>query len=190
MHDTLVVRRLQRFRDLLRDRQRLIQWKGASRDPLRQIFSLDELHDDGAHVTRFLEAVDVSDVGMVQRGEHLGLAGESRKPVGIAGERVWQDLQRDIAIEPRVAGPKHLAHPAYADRREDLVAAESSAGRHPKCWIIRLCRKAATITRAQAAPLWIDPNARPQSTTCAARARTRPSRSCSPGYARPFEPSN
>ena len=47
---------------------------------------------------------------------------------GIAGERVGQDLQRDVAIELRVAGPIHLPHAAFADLRGDFVDAEAGAG--------------------------------------------------------------
>ena len=53
--------------------------------------------------------------GMIERGEHLRFACEPREPVGVAGERVGQDLERDIAIELRVARAIHLAHPARAD---------------------------------------------------------------------------
>jgi hypothetical protein len=42
---------------------------------------------------------------MVQRGEHLGFAGESRESIGVAGKGRWQDLDRDLAIELRIAGP-------------------------------------------------------------------------------------
>jgi hypothetical protein len=66
---------------------------------------------------------------MVQRGERPGFAHEPRKAVRIAGEAIGQDLQRDIAIELRVAGSEHLPHPALADRRSDLVNAESRTGR-------------------------------------------------------------
>jgi hypothetical protein len=79
--------------------------------------------------SRFLEAVDVRNVGMVQRGERLGFPGESGKAVRISGKGVGQDLQRDIAIELRIAGPKHLPHSPFADRRGDVVAAKSGARR-------------------------------------------------------------
>lgn len=44
-----------------------------------------------------------------------GFAGEPRQAVRITGEGVGQDLQRDITIEFRVAGPKHLPHRAFPD---------------------------------------------------------------------------
>jgi hypothetical protein len=39
-----------------------------------------------------------------------------------------QNLQRDVAIEPRVMRPIHLAHSAFADLGEDLVRAKRLAG--------------------------------------------------------------
>ena len=39
-----------------------------------------------------------------------------------------QDLDRDLAPEPRVARAVHLAHAAGAERRDDLVGAEARAG--------------------------------------------------------------
>ena len=51
-----------------------------------------------------------------------------REPVGVAGERVGQYLQRDIAIELRVARAECLAHPARADAGDDFVDAEARTG--------------------------------------------------------------
>ena len=53
-----------------------------------------------------LEPVDRGDVGMVQRGERLGFALETRQAVGVLRERVGQDLDRDVAIELRVGRAK------------------------------------------------------------------------------------
>ena len=64
----------------------------------------------------FFEAVDGGDVRMVQRREHLRFAAEPREPIGIVGERVGQDLDRDVAIQLRVARAIDLAHAARAER--------------------------------------------------------------------------
>ena len=64
---------------------------------------------------------------MVQRREHLRLALEPRQPLGIARERAGQDLDRDVATEPRVAGAIDLAHAAAPEQRENLVAADAAA---------------------------------------------------------------
>jgi hypothetical protein len=41
---------------------------------------------------------------MIERGKHLCFAPETREPIGIEGERVGKDLQRNGAIEFRIAG--------------------------------------------------------------------------------------
>ena len=128
MDDPLLVRRFERLGNLLRDRQRLVERDRAARDPLRQILALDQFHDERAHAAGFLEAVDVRDVRMVQRRERLRFAREPREPIGIVRERVGQDLERDVAIQLRVAGAIHLAHAAFADLGGDFVDAEAGAG--------------------------------------------------------------
>ena len=64
-----------------------------------------------------------------------------------------QDLDRHRAVEPRVARPVDLAHPARAERRDDLVGAQAFPGRegHRRWAILRaaaevlcpLCQSAA-----------------------------------------------
>ena len=93
-----------------------------------EIVALDQFHHERAHAAGFFEAVDVRDVRMVQRRERLRFAREPRQPFGISGERVRQDLERDVAIQLRVARAIHLAHAARADERNDFVDAEAGAG--------------------------------------------------------------
>ena len=52
---------------------------------------------------------------MIQRGEDFGFALEPREAFGIGGERLGQDLDRDVALQVGVAGAIHLAHAAGAD---------------------------------------------------------------------------
>jgi hypothetical protein len=66
---------------------------------------------------------------MVQRGEDLRLAAEAREALLIVRERDRQHLDRDVAVESRVARAEHLAHAARADRREDVVWSEPCAWR-------------------------------------------------------------
>ena len=66
---------------------------------------------------------------MRERRDGLRLAreaGESRarSPASLLG----QDLDRDLAAQPRVARPVDLAHPARAERGEDLVRPEPCSG--------------------------------------------------------------
>ena len=46
----------------------------------------------------------------------------------IAGERLRQDLDRDITIELRIPRAVHLSHAAHADLGGDLIRAEVGAG--------------------------------------------------------------
>ena len=126
--DALLVRGLERFGDLFRNRQRFVDRDRPARNALRQIVALDQFHHQRANTAGFFEAVDVRDIRMVQGRERLRFAGEPRQPVGVAGEWVRQNLERDVTIEFRVAGAVDLPHPALADLRNDFVDAESSAG--------------------------------------------------------------
>ena len=76
----------------------------------------------------FFESVDRCDVRMIQRGEGLRFALEAGAAISVVRERLGQDLDRDVAIQLRVARTKHLPHTAFADLRSDLVGAESGAG--------------------------------------------------------------
>lgn len=78
---------------------------------------------------RILESVDGRDVRMVQRGEQVRFAAEPREPLHVAGKRVWQYFERDIAAEPRIVGPVDDPHAAGADFSADLVGADARARR-------------------------------------------------------------
>jgi hypothetical protein len=58
---------------------------------------------------------------MVQGCEHFRFTLESTRAVGVADGRVWEDLERDVAIESRIAGAIHLAH--AADQADDFIGA-------------------------------------------------------------------
>ena len=54
---------------------------------------------------------------------------EAREPLRIRGHLRRQDLDRDFALELRVASPIHLSHPALPERGADLEDAEPVACR-------------------------------------------------------------
>src|SRR5262245_37267229 len=110
MDDALFMGGLESFGDLERDRKRLIDvepWRfrirSAFGDPFRKRRSLNQLHDDRAHFRlpcscwrKLLDTVNVRDVWMVDRSEYLRLAVEARDALGIVGDRIWQDLDRNV----------------------------------------------------------------------------------------------
>ncbi len=69
----------------------------------------------------------MADVGVVQRGQHLGFPLEAGQPVRVGGERLGH-LKRHVPVELGVAGLPDLAHPAFADLSGDGVGAEGGAG--------------------------------------------------------------
>ena len=73
-------------------------------------------------------AMKVGDVLMVQRRQHLRLAPKAGEAIGIGGDRGQEHLERDLAIQPGIAGAIHLAHPSGPEPGEDLELTEASAG--------------------------------------------------------------
>ena len=127
MDDPLLMRGFEGLRDLLRDQQRLVEWHRPSRDSLRQVLALDQLHHESGHASALFEPVDARDVGMIQRRERSCFALEAREPVGVMRERFGQDLDRDVAAQLGVASAKDLPHAPFADRSDDFVNAQTGA---------------------------------------------------------------
>ena len=48
--------------------------------------------------------------------------------IGIAGEHVGNDFDRDLATQLRVAGAIHLAHAACAERAKHFIRGETLTG--------------------------------------------------------------
>jgi hypothetical protein len=123
--DPVLVRGLERLGDLPRYRERLVQRNDARRDSLGECRPLHQLHDERISGIRVLDAVDVRDVGVVQRGEHLRLALEAGESLWIGRDGVGQHLQRDVASQLRIFSAVDLAHSTFAQLGDDLVVAES-----------------------------------------------------------------
>ena len=115
MNDTLFVSGLQCVGDLARDGQASSIGMGSLRDPIRERGAVHELQHERAYAVRLFEAVNMRDVGMIEGGECFRFALEPREPFGVARESGRQNLQRNVAIQLRVAGAIHLAHAAGAD---------------------------------------------------------------------------
>ena len=71
--------------------------------------------------------MDAGNVRMVQGREHFRFALKPREPIVVGGERWWQDLDRDLALQLGIGGPIDFAHASGADLRGDLVDAEARA---------------------------------------------------------------
>jgi hypothetical protein len=64
---------------------------------------------------------------MVERREQFRLPLETRQPIRILCERVRQDFDRNVALQPGITSAIHFPHPASTNGRENLVGANASA---------------------------------------------------------------
>ena len=56
---------------------------GPAREARGEVLAVDELHDERARSFALLETVDMRDVRVIERGERLGLALETRRPFAV-----------------------------------------------------------------------------------------------------------
>jgi hypothetical protein len=122
MNDSARMGCLERFGNLLRDGKGFFERDSALRDPVREGRPVDEFHHERTDAglirvrsSRVFEAVDLSDVRVIERRKQLCLLLEPRQPFGIAREQIGQYLDRDVAIELDVASVIDLTHPARAE---------------------------------------------------------------------------
>ena len=137
MDDPLLVRGFEGVRDLRSDRERLVDGDRPADDPISERRALDQLHHQRVYAVGVFEPVDLRDVRMIERREHLRFSPEAGEAIGIVGDGGQQDLDRDLAIERRVAGLVDLAHPARADSRRDLIRADALPLEIPCCEGVR-----------------------------------------------------
>ena len=114
-------------------RKHLADRDRPGRDPIGERRAFDQFHDQGSYAIGVFESIDLRDVRMIERGEHLRFTTEAREAIGIVGNGRQQDLDRDLAIQLWVAGSVDLAHPARADPRLDLIRADPLALEIPCC---------------------------------------------------------
>ena len=128
MDDAVLVRRFERFGDLSRDGQCLIERDGTARDPLRKVLTFDQFKNEGRDAIHFFQAVDVRDVGVIERGEDMSFATETCEPIRIAGDTGQQHLDRHVPVQLRVPCAIHLAHTAGAECGDNFVRPKPGAG--------------------------------------------------------------
>ena len=135
MDDPLLVRGFERLRDLLRDRQRLVERDRAPRDPLRQVLALDEFHHErGARPptsrdrrSRRCADDSATRASSASRWNRASRSASARTTSGRTLIATW----RSSFVSRR---PIHLAHAAFANWRGDLVDAEAGARCEGQRW--------------------------------------------------------
>src|SRR2546426_7189763 len=99
----------------------------ATADHLIKRLSVDVLHHDQRCPFDLQEAVEGSDVGVVEIGLRLGLRPEALDKVGIACQIGRQELERHRPIQSDVDGPIDDAHAAFAQLCVNPVVRDLSA---------------------------------------------------------------
>src|SRR5262249_44588209 len=154
MDDAFLVRGFEGRRDLYGDGDRSVYRKPTAGNAGCERVADGELHDEHRRRGRAFQPMDRSDIGMIQRSEDARFAFEAREALGICGEGIGKDLDRDVAMEVRVTGAIDLAHAAGSERRNDLERSDARPiGQHQRVEIGRRALYAATYFE------WIWPSA-------------------------------
>ena len=77
---------------------------------------LDESEHQPARVFRVNDSVYVSDIGVIERRQHLGFPLKAGHAFGIAEERRGQDFKSHVTLERSVARAVHLAPAVLAEQ--------------------------------------------------------------------------
>ncbi len=95
--------------------------------PGLECLPLEKLRDGPQDAVLGAHVVDVEDVRVREGRDGAGLPVEPGAGDAVGGQAVREDLDRDVALQPGVAGFPDLAHPSRTERRENLVRTESVA---------------------------------------------------------------
>src|SRR5262245_13297915 len=92
---------------------------------VRERLPFEMLEHEEVHAVLPADVEQRADVWVIQRGDRARLAIEPLTQLSIGGECFGQHLDRDGAIEPRVARAVNLPHAAAANQRQNFVSAEA-----------------------------------------------------------------
>ena len=127
MNDAEAMRLVQRIRHLSGHLENRRDREGPPAHPLGQLLALDQLHHDEQVVAVFGDVVCRRNGRSAEQGCGAGLLQKARATVGVASIFVMDELQRDVAAQPRVARPVHVTHAAGAEVAADLVVEDGAA---------------------------------------------------------------
>ncbi len=90
--------------------------------------AVHELHRQVVQSAGLLDGVNRDDVRVVEGGDGARFTTEALGAHRVVRHRLGKDLQRDVAAKRVVRRAVHLAHPAGAQRTDDLVVPDASSG--------------------------------------------------------------
>src|SRR5688572_4402362 len=79
------------------------------------------------HFMRFFQSMNGGNVGMIQRGQHSGLALEASPSLGFAGEDLGQNFDGDLTAKLGIGSPVDYPHASSSDLLFDTVVRQGLA---------------------------------------------------------------
>ena len=128
MDDPCGVSFRQPFRQLMRQGDQPRHRQATGGEQRAQRIAVHPLHREVGKALLASDVVNGEDVRVVQRGRGARFLLEAPEAVSIGRDVGAQDLDRDRAVQPRIARLGHLAHSAGADRRENFVWPQAGSG--------------------------------------------------------------
>src|SRR5215470_17459085 len=111
--------------------ERLSQRQSATVQAVSEGLTFQVLQHQEVDAVLRTNIVKSADVGMIQRRNCAGFALEALPGLGILREMRGENLDRNRAVQPRVARAIDLAHAACAQRRLDFIRPELGARGKP-----------------------------------------------------------
>jgi hypothetical protein len=117
----------------------VMPWERAARQPLSQVFPLDQFHDQRSDAVNVFQSINRCDVRVIEAGEHFGFALKALEAIGIPGHGFRKDFDRDLPLQLRVVRAIHLAHSACAENRKNFVGPEPAIGGERQGFAVSIC---------------------------------------------------
>src|SRR5262249_20149815 len=118
MNEAFFVCRVEAVCDLPCVIERSLKWQWAF-----ERLTFNQLHYQGV----ILNSIDLGDIRVIERSQHLCFAGETGHPLGILREGLRKDFDGDLAMELRVRRTIDFAHPALAELGGDVIVRDGFA---------------------------------------------------------------
>jgi len=126
--DPSLVGRFERMRDLLRNRECLVEWNRSLGYPVRERRPFNQFEDERREAVRFFDTVDGANIWVIQRRKRFCFALKASHALRVGDEQFRQDFERDLPIEPCIACAIYDSHSASADLGRHFVDAKARTG--------------------------------------------------------------
>lgn len=115
------MRAMQRLGDLRAVAEHVGERQRSPRDAVGERLSFEQLHDEEV----VADVEEGADVRVRELRDRLRLSLEANLQLHIRSEVIRENLDRDLAIEARVAPLPDLAHTSGPETRDDLIRTEA-----------------------------------------------------------------